>query len=177
MNLTAELLDIVKLAVAGVIVFFIAWLYIKEYLDKRYNFKILELKKKTLKHTLPLRLQAYERLILLLERINPASMLVRLHTPGMSARDIQAVIIADIRAEFQHNISQQLYVNAATWTVVKKVKDDTISLVNSAVNGLPENATSVDLSRSILLHLANMEEDNPYDIALNIVKQEAVSLF
>lgn len=138
---------------------------------------MLEIKKESLKHTLPLRLQAYERTILFLERINPANLLVRLHVSGMSAREMQAIIVSDIRNEYQHNISQQIYVSDNTWNVVKKIKDDTISIVNSAVTALPENATSGDLSRSILIHLAGLETENPYDIALKIVKQDVQSLF
>ncbi|MBC7758199.1 MAG: hypothetical protein H7069_05045, partial [Phormidesmis sp. FL-bin-119] len=117
MDSIRHLLDIVKFALAGLIVFFVAWVFVKAYLDQRFNFRMIELKKESLKLTLPLRLQAYERTILFLERISPPNMLIRLHVPGMSAREMQQVIIADIRAEYQHNISQQLYVSATTWNV------------------------------------------------------------
>ena len=177
MNSIAYLLDIVKFALAGLIVFFAAWVVVKAYLDQRFNFRMIELKKESLKHTLPLRLQAYERTILFLERINPANMLIRLHVPGMNVKEMQNVIISDIRAEYQHNISQQLYVSATTWNVVKKIKDDTVSIVNSAANALPEHATSADLSKSILIHLAGLESENPYDVALNIVKKDVQTLF
>ncbi|MEJ7779366.1 MAG: hypothetical protein WKF68_07225 [Daejeonella sp.] len=171
------LLEILKFTLAGLIIFFTAWFFVKTYLDQRFNFKILESRKEGLKHTLPLRLQAYERTVLFLERVNPANLLIRLHVPGMSAREMQAVIISDIRAEYQHNISQQIYVRDNTWNVVKKIKEDTISIVNSAVNVLPEHATSADLSKSILIHLAGLETENPYDIALSIVKHDVQSLF
>ncbi|MEJ7694622.1 hypothetical protein [Daejeonella sp.] len=177
MNSIAYLLDIVKFALAGVIVFFVGWLYVKEYLNQRFNFRMIEIRKESLKQTLPLRLQAYERTVLFLERINPSNMLIRLHVPGMSAREMQNVIISDIRAEYQHNISQQLYVSATTWNVVKKIKDDTVSIVNSAVIALPENATSGDLSKSILVHLAGLETENPYEVALDIVKKDVQVLF
>lgn len=177
MNSIAYLLDIVKFALAGLIVFYIGWLFVKAYLDQRFNFRMIEVRKESLKQTLPLRLQAYERTVLFLERINPSNMLIRLHVPGMSAREMQSVIISDIRAEYQHNISQQLYVSATTWNVVKKIKDDTISIVNSAVTALPENATSGDLSKSILMHLAGLESENPYEVALNIVKKDVQALF
>ena len=104
-------------------------------------------------------------------------MLIRLHTPGMSAQEMQGLIISDIRAEYQHNISQQIYVSDRAWETVKKVKEDTITMINSAVNALPENATAVDLSRAVLTHLANLETENPYDLALTIVKGDMQSLF
>lgn len=173
----AYFLDIIKLAAAGLIVFFTAWLYIRAFLNKRYNYQLLALRKEGLQHTLPLRLQAYERVILFLERIDPANMLVRLHVSGMSAAEMQNIILADIRAEYQHNVSQQIYVSQATWNTVKKIRDDTISMVSSAVRTLPENASAGDLSRSVLMHLAALEQENPYEIALDIVKQDVRSLF
>ncbi|WP_411274365.1 hypothetical protein [Daejeonella sp.] len=177
MNPTAYLLDIIKFALAGLIVFFAAWFFIKEYLDQRFNFRMIELKKESVKHSLPLRLQAYERTVLFLERISPSNMLLRLHVPGISAKEMQTLIVSDIRAEYQHNISQQLYVSATTWNVVKKIKDDTVRIVNSASGALPDNATGADLSKSILIHLAGLESENPYDIALNIVKKDVQALF
>jgi len=104
-------------------------------------------------------------------------MLIRLHTPGMSAREMQGLIISDIRAEYQYNISQQIYVSDRAWATVKQVKEDTISMINSAVNALPENSSAVDLSRAVLGHLANLETENPYDLALSIVKGDMQSLF
>lgn len=177
MNETEFILDLLKYAFAGLIVFFTGWFVVKNYLNEKFNFQQMELKMAGLKHTLPLRLQAYERTVLFLERINPESMLIRLHIPGMSAREMQGLVITEIRAEYQHNISQQIYVSDNAWKTVRQVKEDTISMINSAVNALPENASSVDLSRSVLSHLANLETENPYDLALIIVKGDVQSLF
>jgi hypothetical protein len=177
MNETEFILDLLKYAFAGLIVFFTGWFVVKNYLNEKFNFQQMELKMAGLKHTLPLRLQAYERTVLFLERINPESMLIRLHIPGMSAREMQGLVISDIRAEYQHNISQQIYVSDNAWKTVRQVKEDTISMINSAVNALPENASSVDLSRAVLSHLANLETENPYDLALIIVKGDVQSLF
>lgn len=177
MNETDFILDILKYALAGLIVFFAGWFVIKNYLSEKLNFQRMELKRAALKHTLPLRLQAYERTVLFLERINPSSMLIRLYSPGMGAREMQALVISDIRAEYQHNISQQIYVSDRAWATVKQVKEDTISMISSAVNALPENASAVDLSRAVLSHLANLETENPYDLALSIVKGDMQSLF
>lgn len=99
-------------------------------------------------------------------------MLVRLHVGGLSAREMHHMILSDIRAEYQHNISQQIYITDTSWNVVKKMKDETISMIHSAITGLPETATSIDLSKLILSHFANMEDENPYEKALQIVKQE-----
>ena len=82
MNETEFILDLLKYAFAGLIVFFTGWFVVKNYLSEIFDFQRMELAKAGLKHTLPLRLQAYERTVLFLERINPESMLIRLHVPG-----------------------------------------------------------------------------------------------
>jgi hypothetical protein len=177
MNEITYLFDIVKYTLSGLIVFFVAWNFVKPQLLQNFNIQRMELKKAGLKHTLPLRLQAYERTVLFLERINPANLLVRLHVPGMSATEMHKIIIADIRSEYQHNISQQIYVSEMTWVVVKRIKEDTIGIISSAANALPAEASGMDLSKSVLTHLANLESENPYDVALSIVKKDVQSLF
>lgn len=177
MNVIPYLLDIVKYITAGLAIFFIAWHFVRNYIDAGHDVNAQELKKSAQAHTFPLRLQAYERIVLFLERINPASMLVRLHVSGMSAKEMQNLILADIRAEYQHNIAQQLYVSNKAWSVVKKIKEDTISLINDAMHSLPENASGIELSKAILTHLATLESENPYDVALTLVKHDIQQLF
>lgn len=177
MNITYYLLDILKYTLSGLIIFFTSWYVIKEHLSQRLNASLIDLRKENVRQTLPLRLQAYERVVLFLERINPVNLLVRLHNPGMTARQLQHVVIEEIRAEYQHNISQQIYVNDQTWNVVKKVKEDTIALISNVANALPEDAGSLELSKAVLLHLANLEGENPYDLSLALVKKDIYTLF
>jgi len=170
------LIDILKYTVAGIGVVYIAFYLIKPYLDKSSNLQILELKKALSTQTLPLRLQAYERMVLLVERVNPANMLIRLSGNGLSAAELHAVIVNEIRNEYQHNVTQQIYVSSRAWAVIKRVKDDTLNVVNSAVKALPENATGLDLGRITLNHLGKLEED-PYEIAINLIRQDLEDLF
>lgn len=125
---------------------------------------------------LPLRLQAHERLIVFIERINPANLFIRLHQQGISVADLQSVILNEIRLEYQHNVAQQLYVSETTWEVVRKLKDDTLGMVANGVRGLPEGAEGVDLSRKVLQHMATIA-DNPYDLTLNLIKKDIHKLF
>jgi len=177
MNEITYLFDIVKYTISGLLVFFAAWYFVKPLLLQILNFQRLELKKAGLQYSLPLRLQAYERTVLFLERINPSNLLIRLHVPGMSAIEMHKTILNDIRSEYQHNISQQVYVSEVTWTVVKKIKEETIGIISSALNALPAEASAMDLSKSVLTHLANLESENPYDVAMSIVKKDIQSLF
>ena len=169
------LLEILKLTLAGVGVVYVAFYLLKPYLDKSEHLQLMELKKTISSQTLPLRLQAYERIVLFVERVNPANMLVRLSGTDASAAELHGVVVSEIRNEFQHNISQQIYVSDRAWTIVKRVKDDTLSVVTNAVKALPADATGLDLSKTILAHLSHLE-DNPYDIALKIIREDMEGL-
>lgn len=125
---------------------------------------------------LPLRLQAHERLILFIERINPANLFIRLHQQGISLPALQSVVLNEIRSEFQHNVAQQLYVDPTTWIVICKLKDDTLAMVSNAAKTLPEGAEGVDLSRKVLQHMAEIS-DNPYDLTQSLIKKEIQKLF
>lgn len=177
MNEISFLLEIIKYSLAGIIIFFAAWYFIKPLLMQNLNYQRIELRKASIQHTLPLRLQAYERSVLFIERINPANLFVRLQSPGMSAVQLHQLVLAEIRLEYQHNISQQIYVSDVSWNVVKKIKDETIGIVSSALNALPDDASAMDLSKSVLTHLANLDIENPYDVALSLVKRDIQNLF
>ena len=170
------LLDVLKLVLAGTIVFYIAWLIVKPQLILNNQSKIIGLKKASIKTTLPLRLQAYERLTLFIERINPSNMLVRVHVAGTTVREIQQFLVAEIRTEHQHNITQQLYVSAQAWTVINRIKEDTISMINNTASGMSPEASSVELSKVILTHLAGLET-NPYDAGLMLLKHDMQQFF
>ncbi|MEJ6981939.1 hypothetical protein WG906_15835 [Pedobacter sp. P351] len=175
-SLTYFVVDVVKFVLAGSLVFYIAWQIIKSETDKINQSKLVELKKASLETTLPLRLQAYERLALFIERINPSNMLVRVHVAGTTVREIQQFLIAEIRTEHQHNITQQLYVSSQAWSVVNRIKEDTISLINNTAAGLSPEASSLELSKVILTHLAGLEE-NPYEAGLMLLKHDMQHFF
>lgn len=176
MVLYPYLLDIIKYTVAGMGVVWIAFYLIKPHLDRSESIQLAELKKTISNQTLPLRLQAYERVVLFIERINPANMLLRLNDASYSAADLHMLIVAELRNEYQHNVTQQIYVSANTWAVVKRLKDDTLSIANNAVKALPDTATGLDLSKTILVQLSHVD-NNPYDIGLSLIRRELEELF
>src|SRR6201985_11729 len=157
------LLDIVKYTLAGLGVVWVAFYMIRPYLDRSESMQLVELKKSISSQTLPLRLQAYERIVLFIERVNPANMLIRMAGTANTAAELHSLVVSELRNEYQHNVTQQIYVSARTWALVKRVKDDTLSVVNNAVKALPETATALDLSKTVLAHLSHLQ-DNPYDI-------------
>ncbi|WP_454804107.1 DUF7935 family protein [Mucilaginibacter phyllosphaerae] len=176
MQLYSLLFDILKYTLAGIGVVYIAFYLFKPYLDKGQNLQALELKKSISGQTLPLRLQAYERLVLFIDRLNPANLLIRLNGNGYSAAELHSIILNEIRTEYQHNVTQQIYVTAQAWAVVKRTKEDTINLLNNAVKAMPENATGLDYGRVLLTHLSKIE-DNPYDIATDLIRKDLEHIF
>jgi hypothetical protein len=170
------LLDIVKYTVAGLGVVWIAFYLLKPYLDRSESMQLVELKKTISSQTLPLRLQAYERVVLFIERINPSNLLIRLNNPDYSAAELYMLIVAELRNEYQHNVTQQIYVSTNTWAIVKRLKDETLGVVNNAIKGLPETATGLELGRTILTQISQ-SENNPYDIGLSLIRKELEELF
>lgn len=170
------LLDIVKFTIAGLGVVWIAFYLIKPYLEKNEKIQLLEFKKSIANQTLPLRLQAYERIMLFMERINPDNMLVRLNAANYTAAELHSIIISEVRNEYQHNITQQIYVTSRAWGVAKRVKEDTLNLIGTAVKSLPENASGLDLGKTILLQLGQME-NTPYEIGAELLRKDLEDLF
>lgn len=115
--------------------------------------------------------QAYERLVLYLERSNPVNMVMRMHRPGVSAKMLEAEMVKSIREEFEHNLSQQIYVSDEIWKLIKQAKEETIKLISLASSRCTEKNTGMDLSK-ILLELASSIDEFPHDVAIRYLKQE-----
>lgn len=176
MNTQQILIDVVILF-AGIFAALMAVYYIlKRDIQRFFDLKTIELNKESRAQILPLRLQAHERLIIFIDRINPPNLLVRLHQQGISIAVLQAGILNEVRSEYQHNVTQQLYLDSVTWNVVRKLKDDTIAMINNAVQGLPADANGIELSKAILQHMASIDE-NPYDLTIELIKKDIHRLF
>lgn len=158
-------------ALGGSITVMVAYFLIKNDIQNYFRFQFLNSNKEIKATLLPLRLQAHERLIVFIERINPSNLLLRLHQPGISLFALQNMALNEIKNEYQHNITQQLYVNVVSWQIVRKLKEDTIAMINSTVQGMPQPAEGIDLSKKILQHMSELDE-NPYELAINIIKKE-----
>ena len=176
MNVKQILIDLIVLSF-GIFGALMAFYYvIKGEIEQFFDLKKSERNKESRAALLPLRLQAHERLIIYVERINPANLLLRLHQQGIGVKELQNLVINEVKSEFQHNITQQLYVNSTSWNVIRKLKDDTIAMINNVVQGLPETATGVDLSKKVLHHMTTIAE-NPYDLTIDHLKKDIQQLF
>jgi len=126
--------------------------------------------------TQPLQLQAYERLILLVDRIALPNVISRTSTAGLSARDMQILLTQTIRTEFEYNVTQQIYVSQQSWEAVRNLKDQNIMIINQIGSFLPAEATGQDLSRSILEMLMQSPKASLHNVVADVLSYEAKKL-
>lgn len=146
---------------------------VKSYFKNQQKMQLLEAKfdgkTEVLKLVTPLRLQAYERMALLMERISPNSLILRCYTPGMDIRLLQGVMTKNIRDEWEHNLSQQIYISSEAWTRLREAKEEMINLINSSAVQLQQDADPSTLAANIF---ASSAKQLPTDEALEFLKKE-----
>jgi hypothetical protein len=139
--------------------------------------KAIEFKMKRDKEIVLLRLQAYERLALLLERINFASVISRVRTPNMLSSELQYAIVKNIREEFEHNLSQQIYVSSSAWNLIVQAKEEMMKTVNLIGTQLPPEASAGQLINALFSGIQNANAPLPTEQALEFLKAECRELF
>jgi len=139
--------------------------------ESKRNFELLL---ENQKQALPIRLQAYERIVLFLERINPVQLLIRVSPTGSSKEDYVSLLSHHIQTEFEHNLTQQIYLTAEAWQIVLKAKNSTVQLIRK--NALREHVANADkLREAIMIELT--ETDTPSNIAIRYLKEELKKIF
>ncbi len=123
-----------------------------------------------------LQLQAYERLTLLVDRIALPNLISRMAISGVSAKDMQLLLVRNIREEFEYNISQQIYVTHDAWTAVKNLKEQNMLVINQFANALPPNATGLDLNKLLLEFLMNNKKGALHEVVSEVLAYEAKTL-
>ncbi len=173
MNVLVELL---KLLVPAALVLYAMYLVVKSFLDKELQRQVVASRDKNTEIVLPIRLQAYERMVLFLERISPANLLRRLNTGDFSAKELQHIMVHEIREEFGHNLSQQVYMSDNSWSVIRQAMEEVIAMINQSAEGLPADARSIELSRRIFQKIVD-ENTDPTGRALTYIKDEIRQTF
>lgn len=168
--------DLLFLLIPVIILITAAWLYIKYYLKIEREKIMVKQQLKNRNLVTPLRLQAYERMILLLERMEPTQLVIRNVVQGQTASQLQQSLTNNIRDEFDHNLSQQLYISSDAWNKIKNARETTIAKINEAASKVESEALSTNLA-SILFELDIQKEFISISKALEFVKNEARNLF
>jgi hypothetical protein len=170
------LLEFGKILIPASIVLYAAYLLVRSFIQREIDLKKLEVRSRSIETILPARLQAYERMVLFLERISPQNLLIRLNTPSFSARDFQKILLDEVRNEYNHNASQQVYMSEEVWNQIKNAKEDLVIMINEASSQLPPEAMGLDLAKKIF----EMVMDKKVDLighALSELKKEIQQIF
>ncbi len=176
MDIPKGIIDFLFYLAPSLLVFVTAYMLIKSFIEKEHKLKLIETKILMQKELLPLRLQAYERLTLYLERISPNVMMINQHEPGLTVQEFQQRLLETLRTEFEHNFSQQIYVSAPAWIITRNAKEEVARLINTAANSLEAESPSYLLSKKVFDMMLE-KEDFPTQRALNIIKAEVSQLF
>ena len=125
--------------------------------------------------SMPLRLQAYERLVLLAERVSLPNLISRLNKPGISAHEMKIILTENIKQEFEYNSTQQLYVSQEGWDSIRNLKEQNIMVINQVSNSLPPSASSSELNKKILEVLMS-QPVSLHEMVLQVLNHEAKKL-
>ncbi|HTQ63725.1 MAG TPA: hypothetical protein VMI12_02960 [Puia sp.] len=120
-----------------------------------------------------LQLQAYERLILLADRIALPNLINRINQPGLSAKEMQLLLTQTIKQEFEHNITQQMYVSPQAWDAIRNFKEQNMLVINQVSSFLPEGATGHDLNKSLLELLMQNPKASLQEVVTDALSFEA----
>jgi hypothetical protein len=170
------LLEILKYTVPALIVFFTIWVMLRTWSKNEDQRRKKEFNMYITDEILPIRLQAYERSILLLERISPDSIIMRLSRNDYTARQLQQELLTNITSEFEHNIAQQTYISSEAWEKMKIAKNQVINLVNDTAKEVKPDAAGTTLGKLILERLTELNHP-PSQAAIEFLKAEVKTLF
>jgi len=170
------LIEFIKILVPASVVLYAAYLLVRTFIQREIDLKKLEVRGRSIETILPNRLQAYERMTLFLERISPQNLLVRLSSPGLAAREFHQLLLNEIRNEYNHNASQQVYMSEEVWSTIKNAKEDLIVVINDSASEMSMESTSLDLSKKIFEKSVNKPVD-PIAHALTELKKEIQQTF
>ena len=125
---------------------------------------------------LQLQLQAYERLILLTERISLPNLINRMNQPGIAGKDMQMMLTHTIRQEFDHNITQQLYVSNEAWDAVRNLKEQNIHIINQVASYLPQDVSGTELNKQLLEMIVKNPKMTLHNVVAEVLSYEAKKL-
>ena len=164
-------LEILKYTLPALVVFATAYVMFQGFLRQEENRVRKEISDRNRKTVLPIRLQAYERLALLLERISPESIVMRVNKPGMTAKQLHSELLTSIRTEFDHNMSQQVYISNEAWDLIISARGKVINLINTAADKVKDEATALTLSQKIFEQTMELKTQ-PTKEAMQFLKKE-----
>lgn len=171
---TNKIIELASYTLPALITGGTAFVLFTKYFNNEESRRRFELLKENQKQSLPIRLQAYERIVLFLERINPAQLLFRVQPNGLDPINYATLLIHSIQTEYEHNITQQVYITNESWEMVLKAKNSIMTLIRT--KSVTEGITTAEEMRKAILEDINTEEVAT-DIAISYIKEELKRVF
>ena len=169
-------IEFIKIVLPAAAVLYAMYLVVKSFLNKELQKQHMEIRNKSIETVLPNRLHAYERMVLFIERITPNNLIVRLNNGEYTSREFQQILLNEIRSEYNHNVSQQLYMSDEVWSLILHAKEDLIRTINTAADNLGKDANNIDLAKKVFeMYMAR--EDDPFQVAMKVLKDEIRQVF
>jgi len=171
---STKLIELLSYTFPAIITGLVAYYFFNLHTKNEEGRRRYLLKKDAQKDSLPLRLQAFERMTLFLERINPGKLLIRISPNSEDKNDYENWLISTIEQEFEHNLTQQIYMSDECWTVIVSAKNATIQLIRRT-----NRSESVDTANKLREVIMNdlMDKQSPSSVALSYIKNEVKHLF
>jgi len=158
----------------AIVVALVAYYFFNSYFENEQQRRIFKLRAENNKQSLPIRLQAIERMTLFLERIDPGSLLIRVKPYNDDKHDYENLLIKNIEQEFEHNLAQQVYVSTECWNAIRATKNATIALIRKA--NMSENVNDPDKLREVIL-TEMIDQNSPSQTGIAYLKKEASDIW
>ena len=169
-------MEIIKYTVPVLLVLIFAYFFLRSSFKNEENRRRYDLYKSAVSIITPVRLTAYERVVLFLERIGPESLLVRVQDSNMNSLQFHSALLASVRAEYEHNLSQQVYLSKEAWTLVRNAKESIIQLINTSAASVPPQTPSYELAK-VILETYQAADETPTALTINFLKSEIKNYF
>lgn len=171
---TTKIIELLSYTLPAIVTGLVAYYFFDLHTKNEEGRRRYLLNKEAQKNALPLRLQAYERMSLYMERINPTKLLIRIAPISNDKNDYENLIITQIEQEFEHNLTQQIYMSDECWTIIVTAKNATIQMIRKA--NMSDRVDNADKLREIVLNDL-MEKQSPSNAALAYIKNEVGQLW
>lgn len=171
---TDKIIELLFYTLPALITGGIAYYFFNMYMKNEEGRRRYLIHKEAQKNALPLRLQAYERLTLFLERINPAKLLIRIAPQSSNKHDYEEYLVSQIELEYEHNLSQQIYVSGESWDIITTAKNATIQMIRKA--NINERVDSANKMREVILQDL-FDKQTPSSVAIAQLKNEVSGLW
>ena len=169
-------MEILKIVLPALLVLVMAFLLLQQFFKNEEKKMLFERGRQNTSKVLPLRLQAYERLALLLERTSLNTLILNTIKPNMTCIELQTQILETVRKEFNHNAAQQIYVSSDLWKYISATQESIIQLVNGCA-GKTQPQDNASVLAEILIKVYAASSPNPSEATLELLKKEVRNLF